>query len=158
VGRAGVSIDIVGEKLCEEFVTAALSGIGARACLAARTTETPCYELLVDSAESDNVGLLATQIEQRLRANPQYAYARALGQLGPVVPRTVVGLLDRYMRAEAQRGRRLADIKPPTLIGDAAVYAALIGSANDDGGDPRLHDAMYAREDRSAELLAGGAS
>jgi hypothetical protein len=139
VGRAGVSTDIVGEKLCEDFVAAALSGIGAQACLAARASATPCYELLVDSPDEDP-GLLAARVEQRLRANPQYAYARALGQLGPVEPRPVAGLLDRYMRAQAQRGRRLAEIKPPTLIGDLGLYHAIL-----------------AREDRPAELLPGGA-
>ena len=44
---------------------------------------------------------------------------------GPVELRAVDRLIDRYMRAEAQRGRRLADIKPPILINDARTYAAL---------------------------------
>ncbi len=34
---------------------------------------------------------------------------------------TVDRLLERYLRAGARRGRRLADIKPPVLITDAAI-------------------------------------
>jgi hypothetical protein len=67
-------------------------------------------------------------VEERLHANPQYAYARALGQLGPVKPRAVERLIDRYTRVQARRGCRLADIKPPVLINDIA-YAALIDAS-----------------------------
>jgi hypothetical protein len=125
IGRAGVATDIVGEKLTEGFVAEVLSRVGARACLAPRATATPFYELLVEAPRED-VRLLAAAVEQRLRENPQYAYARAIGQLGPVVPRAVERLLDRYMDFEADRGRRLADIKPPILIDDSATYSALI--------------------------------
>jgi hypothetical protein len=125
IGRAGVATDIVGEKLTEGFVADVLSRVGAQACLAPRATATPFYELLVE-APRDNVRLLAASVEQRLRENPQYAYARTIGQLGPVVPRAVERLLDRYLAFEADRGRRLADIKPPILIDDTATYSALI--------------------------------
>jgi GH3 auxin-responsive promoter len=125
IGRAGVATDIVGEKLTEDFVADVLSRVDVRACLAPRATATPFYELLVE-APRDNVRLIAASVEQRLRENPQYAYARAIGQLGPVVPRAVERLLDRYMDFEADRGRRLADIKPPILIDDSATYSALI--------------------------------
>ena len=125
IGRAGVATDIVGEKLTEDFVADVLSRVDVRACLAPRATATPFYELLVE-APRDNVRLIAASVEQRLRENPRYAYARAIGQLGPVVPRAVERLLDRYMDFEADRGRRLADIKPPILIDDSATYSALI--------------------------------
>ena len=128
VGRAGVATDIVGEKLSEDFVGAALGRVGGGACLAARATATPFYELLVDAPADENLAPQAALVEERLRANPQYAYARTLGQLGPVAPRAVDHLLDRYTRVQAQRGCRLADIKPPVLIGDAAAYEALTGA------------------------------
>jgi len=118
----------VGEKLSEDFVSAALGHLGDSACLAVRTTATPFYELLIDAPADADLAPHAGLIEGRLRANPQYAYARALGQLGPVAPRAVAGLLDRYTRAQARRGCRLGDIKPPVLIGDAAAYDALIGA------------------------------
>jgi len=128
VGRAGVATDIVGEKLSEDFVSAALGRVGGGACLAARATAAPFYELLIDAPADENLAPQAALVEERLRANPQYAYARALGQLGPVAPRAVERLLDRYTRVQTRRGCRLADIKPPVLIGDAAAYAALIGA------------------------------
>jgi hypothetical protein len=128
IGRAGIATDIVGEKLSEDFVTAALDNVGGAACLAARATATPFYELLVDAEAGADLGPHAARIEERLRANPQYAYARELGQLGPVAPRAVERLLDRYTQVQAQRGCRLADIKPPVLIGDSASYDALIGA------------------------------
>jgi hypothetical protein len=127
VGRAGVATDIVGEKLAEDFVSEALGQLGGGACLAARATATPFYELLVDAPACTDLAPRAAAIEERLNANPQYAYARALGQLGPVRPRAVERLLERHAQVEARRGRRLADIKPPVLIGDDA-YEALIGA------------------------------
>ncbi len=39
--------------------------------------------------------------------------------------RNVDGLFDRYMRATLFPGRRLSDVKPPTLIDDARIYAAI---------------------------------
>jgi hypothetical protein len=39
--------------------------------------------------------------------------------------RKVDGLFDRYMRAALSPGRRLSDVKPPTLIDDARIYAAM---------------------------------
>jgi GH3 auxin-responsive promoter len=128
IGRAGIASDIVGEKLSEDFVGSALDRVGGTACLAARATATPFYELLIDAHADDDLTSHAALIEQRLRTNPQYAYARELGQLGPVVPRAVERLLDRYTQVQAQRGCRLADIKPPVLIGDPASYDALIGA------------------------------
>ena len=129
VGRTGIATDIVGEKLSEDFVTAALDHVGGVSCLAARATATPFYELLVDAEAGADLEPHAARIEERLRANPQYAYARKLGQLGPVVPRAVERLLDRYAQLQARRGCRLADIKPPILIGDGAAYDALIGAS-----------------------------
>jgi len=87
----------------------------------------PFYELLIDAEAGRDLAPQAALIEERLRLNPQYAYARALGQLGPVAPRAVEHLLDRYTRLQARRGCRLADIKPPVLLTDAA-YAALVGA------------------------------
>jgi GH3 auxin-responsive promoter len=134
MGRA-VATDIVGEKLSEDFVAAALSRVGAGACLAARASEAPFYELLIDAGPGEDLSTHAALVEECLRANPQYAYARALGQLGPVKPRAVEHLLDRYTHVQARRGCRLADIKPPVLIGDIA-YTALIG-ANPLGASPQ---------------------
>jgi hypothetical protein len=68
---------------------------------------------------------MAALVERRLCANPQYVYARAIGQLGPLRPRAVEHLLDTYARCEMRRGRRLADIKPPVLVHCEEAYAVL---------------------------------
>jgi hypothetical protein len=124
VGRDVVS-DLVGEKLSESFISEALSLVEGVACLAPRATARPFYELLIEAAHAGGPKPIAALVDKRLCANSQYAYARRIGQLGPVELRTVNDLLDRHMRAEAQRGRRLSDIKPPTLIDDSRIYAAL---------------------------------
>jgi GH3 auxin-responsive promoter len=123
IGR-DVATDLVGEKLSECFVSDALSSIGRAACLAPRAAAAPHYELLIDAEASDGVREIAATLERSLCANPQYAYARRIGQLGPLTVRVLDRLLDRYMRVKMQGGR-LADVKPPVLIDDPRIYAAL---------------------------------
>lgn len=135
VGRE-VASDLVGEKLHEDFISEVLSVIGCGACLAPRAAATPFYELLVDAGHGGSVQTMATQVDTLLCGNPQYAYARHIGQLGPVALRPLDRLIERHTRVEALRGRRLADIKPPILIDDARVYAALTNQV--DNGSPDL--------------------
>jgi hypothetical protein len=125
VGRE-VTIDLVGEKICEAFISEALSRVDGAACLAPRPMGRPFYELLIESRQASGQPLAASVVDEYLCANPQYAYARRIGQLGPVVMRKVDGLFDRYMRAALLPDRRLSDVKPPTLIDDARIYAAII--------------------------------
>jgi GH3 auxin-responsive promoter len=125
IGRE-VASDLVGEKLTEPFVSAALTLVSATACLASRATARPHYVLLVDTSNRDTARCAAAMIEQRLRYNPQYDYARKIGQLDPVACEIVDHLLERYLQLGTRRGRRLADIKPPALITDAATVEALI--------------------------------
>ncbi len=58
---------------------------------------------------------LGDRVERALRANPQYAYGRDLGQLGPSRVVEVVGPVQRYQAWALARGQRLGDIKPPSL-------------------------------------------
>jgi hypothetical protein len=134
IGRDVVS-DLVGEKLCEDFIGETLRSIDGPACLAPRAAATPFYELLVDVELGDNRQRLAALVDDRLCANPHYAYARRLGQLGPVVLRPLDRLLERHTRAQALRGRRLADIKPPALIDDADLYFALTNQVDKGNSD-----------------------
>jgi hypothetical protein len=117
LGRANVSSDLVGEKLTEEFVARVLATVDAPACLIAHNSTETFYELLV-SAEGEQLASISERIESGLRENPQYAYARAMGQLGPLRPHALPGLLDIIMTTQATRGRRLGDIKPPSLVCD----------------------------------------
>ena len=125
VGRAGICGDLVGEKLTDAFVADALSGLNIAACLVARAEAVPFYELLVDAPADFGLDRVTRLVEARLHANPQYAYARRLGQLGPLAARSVPRLGEKHARARALGQRRLADVKPPTIIREDAVYAAV---------------------------------
>jgi GH3 auxin-responsive promoter len=131
IGR-DIASDLVGEKLAEPFVSAALSLLSATACLAPRAAAWPHYVLLVDTSNRDTACCAAATIEQRLRSNPQYDYARKIGQLAPVAYEIVDHLLERYLQLGIRRGRRLADIKPPALITDDATVEALINPVDSD--------------------------
>jgi len=138
VGRGKVASDLVGEKLTEEFVAAALRALDRPACLVARKAAKPFYALLVQSSDTPALSAMADEVERRLFHNPQYAYARALGQLGPVEPQAVDRLVERFVDAQLRRGRRLADVKPPTLVTDretADLLAKQVDSATRKGTD-----------------------
>ncbi len=131
VGR-DIASDLVGEKLSEPFVSAALALVSGTACLAPRAATRSHYVLLVDTSDRATAHSAAATIEQRLRSNPQYDYARKIGQLGPVAYEIVDHLLERYLRLGTRRGRRLSDIKPPGLITDAATVECLINPVDSD--------------------------
>ncbi|HMB74284.1 MAG TPA: Auxin-responsive GH3-related protein, partial [Gammaproteobacteria bacterium] len=57
----------------------------------------------------------AEQLERSLCRNPQYAYARRLGQLRAVQLVQVDGLYERYVTAQLEAGARLGDVKPVVL-------------------------------------------
>jgi len=57
----------------------------------------PHYVLLVDTRDRERHICAAATIEQRLRSNPQYDYARRIGQLAPVAYEMVDQLLERYL-------------------------------------------------------------
>ncbi len=109
-GRGGLVSDLVGEKLNEPFVADCLDGI-------------PGFRLLVPDAQHIGYVLIAEtdaaisidDVEQRLRSNPQYAYARRLGQLQPLRLIRVAKLFERYTDAQIKRGVRLGDVKPAVL-------------------------------------------
>jgi hypothetical protein len=109
-GRGNAVSDLVGEKLTDPFVAACLEDV-------------PGFRLLVPSSESNGYVLLAEAdadisidvVERRLCGNPQYAYARRLGQLAALRLMPVSRLYDRYARIQAEQGVRLGDVKPATL-------------------------------------------
>lgn len=109
IGRSGVVSDLVGEKLTETFVSACLEDVPGFRILSPDRDEGG-YVLMSDSDVDVDV------VDRRLCANPQYAYARGLGQLRPLrlVPRH--DLHERFLDAELARGARLGDIKPPVLL------------------------------------------
>jgi hypothetical protein len=123
LGRADLVCDMVGEKLDEVFVTACLGQIHAHGILAPVEAPYPHYELLQDAdrplADTD-------VLEGMLDANPHYAYARRLGQLGPIRLRRCRDLKGAYHRYRQRQGQRPGDIKPPAMLRTPADTAAFL--------------------------------
>jgi len=111
VGRVGLISDLVGEKLNESFVCDCLCGIRGFAMLAPKLEPKPHYQLFLEDAAAVD----PEKTEAALRTNPQYAYARALGQLDPLELIEVRDPLRRYKDWALESGQRLGDIKPPSL-------------------------------------------
>jgi len=112
IGRAGSFSDLVGEKLDEAFVAGILGELSLHAVLVAKTEPHPHYELLVDSSVSPPEAHL---VEAALCRNPQYSYARKLGQLGPLQLNLAPGFLAAEAELRARNGQRLGDVKPSVL-------------------------------------------
>lgn len=113
-GRAGVTSDLVGEKLTEAFAASALAGLPCPAQLAARA-DPPGYVLLLDSDDAQ-AAALAAPVEARLCDNPQYAYARKLGQLAPLGVEPRPGLAAQAIHRGLAAGRRIGNLKPVALL------------------------------------------
>jgi hypothetical protein len=77
----------------------------------------PSYLLLLDAAfvsdsEEPQIAALA---DQALMKNPQYRYARELGQLPVLAASRIENPVGNYNRICLAAGRRLGDIKPTAL-------------------------------------------
>lgn len=110
VGRGNLYSDLVGEKLSEPFVARCLQGLPGHSLLLADGSHAG-YVLICEQADAATVQYL----EQRLRGNPQYAYARHMGQLAPLRCHVVADPWSVVEQAMLQRGVRLGDIKPLAL-------------------------------------------
>lgn len=120
MGRLGLVSDMVGEKLTEDFVTACLEGISGFRVLVPAPVETPGYVLVVDVAHDPMSDNICERLDQRLKNNPQYAYARSIGQLNKVTLLKARQPLQQYLnRLSTVEGRSLGDIKLHALLTDA---------------------------------------
>lgn len=117
LGRGAQVSDLCGEKLSEPFVVSALQPLGVRFAVVAPAGAQDRYLLYLDAAEAsvERAAALAARAEAALCRNPQYAYARQLGQLAALEPRRCTRPLDSWLGAGMARGQRLGDIKPPAL-------------------------------------------
>ncbi len=115
IGRHSLTCDIAGEKLTEGFVSNCLQSIAGHAFLV------PCFErpgyalVCADEAQAARV----EDVERHLAANPQYAYARHMGQLAPlsaVLQPRARTIVEQYLLG---RGVRLGDVKPLALRSEA---------------------------------------
>lgn len=114
IGRASVTSDLVGEKLTEAFVEQCLQGIAGFRMLVPDTGP-PGYVLVIDASSDVNRSRLAADVERALCRNPQYEYARRLGQLVPLRIHEAVTPMQCYLMHMAANGRRLGDVKVPAL-------------------------------------------
>ncbi len=118
VGRAGLVSDLVGEKLTEGFVSGAVAALSEPASLVPQDAPNPHYEIWVDAPDSGNGEGVARCVDDCLRRNVQYAYARDLGQLRAPVALFRPGFAQYRRHALAAKGHRLGDVKLSALILD----------------------------------------
>lgn len=117
VGRSGIRSDLCGEKLDEAFVAASLAAAGVGFGMLTARPAPAGYLLILDAAQVSltQKDAIARRIDDALCANPQYAYARRLGQLAPVEALCVDDPVQRWLERGQARGQRLGDIKLPAL-------------------------------------------
>jgi hypothetical protein len=116
IGRCDLSSDLVGEKLDESFAAQCLEGLPGFGMLAPVQSPTPHYTLIIESeVESRMTQAQFNAIEERLNANPQYAYARKLGQLASLTLTSHPDPLGVFI-AHASMRQRLGDVKIPALL------------------------------------------
>lgn len=116
IGRSDRVCDLVGEKLSELYLQAAICPLvdDYFCVLPFLDNGSAGYELFVDLRHR----LSAAAGEEALMANFHYRTARQLGQLAPLRLTLVSGLLEQVQTFHFLRGMKLGDFKPPVLIAD----------------------------------------
>jgi hypothetical protein len=122
LGRAHVTLDMVGEKLEEGFVADCLSRcVSGFAVLVPAADPNPHYLLLLQSGPP-GAAETAIAVDRALQRNPLYADARRIGQLAPLVPLALPHPVETYVDWRMSRGHRLGDVKLPVTM--ASIEAA----------------------------------
>lgn len=128
-GRKGLTCDVVGEKLNEEFVLSCLRDVpGFRMLVPVHTPKTR-YTLVVDRKDQHESSALIDLVETRLCRNPQYAYARRMGQLGELSLCEASQPLDKYLERLSTAGARLGDLKVTALRAETNWLDTFSGTA-----------------------------
>lgn len=111
IGRVGIVSDMVGEKLDEIFVLNVLSYYDGFAMLVPNNDILKPHYFLISNSDIDiNI------VEQNLAINPQYAYARKIGQLYDLKHILIPDIIDLYINYKIIDNKcRIGDIKIPTL-------------------------------------------
>lgn len=115
LGRSGLVSDLVGEKLTESFVAGCLGFIPCFHILVPDLRDKPKYVLVIDSGTDVQPEVLRPVVEEKLCKNPQYAYARRIGQLAELSICLAHNPLASYTNRLLKNGVRLGDIKVPAL-------------------------------------------
>lgn len=118
VGRGALTCDLVGEKLNESFVARCLQALSALpvSSMLLPDADRPGYVLICTRVPDE---VVLAELEALLCTNPQYAYARRLGQLAPLRVLTHPEPFRVVERTMLARGARLGDIKPLALRREA---------------------------------------
>lgn len=122
-GRDALVSDWVGEKLTEAHATRVLRSVAGAlalqprfAMLAFAQEPAPAYELYLDADATEPARMqCAGLVDEGLRENFHYDYARRLGQLGPVRAVCVADGASAYLEAATACGQRMGDVKVPAL-------------------------------------------
>jgi hypothetical protein len=140
LGRGTAVVDLCGEKLSESFVAQAIveslqelgnkydefrrGGHRVRCAVLLPVADIVLargYQLVVDTELSAEHGdFLAEKVDAALQANPQYEYARKIGQLQPLQIEFVATLQQQWLARALARGQQLGDVKPPVLTQDSS--------------------------------------
>jgi hypothetical protein len=112
-GRGNLTSDLVGEKLTEAFVSRCLMPIRGFAMLTPRSEHRAGYDLVVGE-EKQQISI-TTKIEKSLCANPQYHYARRVGQLRPLALVSLKQPEKVFQDHALKSGKKFGDIKIPAL-------------------------------------------
>lgn len=117
VGRSALTSDVCGEKLSDAFVSETLAAVSGFSLLAPTLDPDPHYVLFLDNEHYTDTTArdIAAAIEKSLCQNPQYSYARKLGQLSELSFTLVGNPTEKYIDHELAQGKILGDIKPPCL-------------------------------------------
>jgi hypothetical protein len=117
LGKHGHLSDRFGEKLREDFVSAALGRVcrdlDVHPRFALLAPDGGGYALFVEAPVAPEG--LAEALDAALQAHADYRYARELGQLREVRVCRVENGLARYLERATGRGQRLGDVKPLAL-------------------------------------------
>jgi hypothetical protein len=120
-GKLDRTSDLCGEKVTEAQAVHALAHARATtgvepklAMLLPVPTPQPHYVLLSEGAIDRGAAFVAA-VEAYLATGHHYAYARGLGQLGPIRLVTAEKIWERYAAAAAREGRKAGDLKPTAL-------------------------------------------
>ena len=117
VGREGGGSDLCGEKLTVEFVDAVLGDMPGFAFLAPVAGERPFYWIVLNAAvvAEEQIDEIVNFADTQLSQNPQYQYARDIGQLPALKAKRLNDPVAEYERICMESGQRLGDIKPTTI-------------------------------------------
>jgi hypothetical protein len=125
IGRGGLVSDLCGEKLTEDFVLDRLPKSKGFAMLSPMIDSARYYILLLDAENwcANEAELCAVQVEAKLNDNPQYQYARKIGQLARVKFVCIDSPWKHYIDFLERTGRRVGDIKPTAIAKNNELFA-----------------------------------